>query len=214
MNPIMPTRVRPLPVPADLDVIVIGGSAGAFQALTTLLPALPRHVPVVIVVHVPADRPSPIAEVLGATCDRQTAEAMDKAPLIPGVIHFAPPGYHLLLESDKSFALSVDPPVHFSRPAIDVLFESAVDAFGGRVLGAILTGANEDGAAGLKAVHEAGGFCIVQRPETAEATAMPEAAIAATTPDRILTIEEMVTLFQQLAVPGTPRMSSSGGLDA
>jgi two-component system chemotaxis response regulator CheB len=197
-----PTRQpRPLPDLREIDVIVIGGSAGSFQVLNRLLPSLPRSVPAVVVVHVPPGRVSPLAEVLGASSGRSTVEAMDKAPLNPGVIHFAPPDYHLLLEADKSFALSVDPPVHFSRPAIDVLFESAVDAFGARVLGVVLTGANEDGAAGLKAIHEAGGYCIVQRPDTAEAPSMPLAAIHMAAPDRVLSIEEMVALFQQLEVP-------------
>lgn len=209
----LPPQPRPLPDLRELDVIVIGGSAGSFQVLTQLMPSLPTAVPVVVVVHLPADRDTPLAEVLGESTGRPTLEAMDKAPLTPGVIHFAPPGYHLLLESEKTFALSVDPPVHFSRPSIDVLFESAAEAFGERVLGVVLTGANEDGAQGLWAIRGAGGFCIVQRPDTAEAPFMPKAAIQAATPDRILSIGEMEAFFQQLAV-GPAQGTGAGGTHA
>ena len=210
MIPSQAPQPRPLPELGELDVIVIGGSAGAFQVLSRLMPSLPDTLPVVIVVHLPSGRPSPLASVLGVSSGRQTAEALDKAPLIPGLIHFAPPDYHLLLEADKSFALSVDPPVHFSRPSIDVLFESAAQAFGNRVMGVVLTGANEDGAQGLKAIHEAGGFCVVQRPDTAEAESMPLAAIDSASPDRVLSIEEMELLFQQLAVTPVRRREPGG----
>lgn len=218
MTPAPFTLPRRLPSLADLEVIVIGASAGAFHALTKLLPALPEALPVVVVVHIPADRPSALAEVLGASSARETAEVEDKTPLVPGTIHFAPPGYHLLLESDGTFALSVDPPVHFSRPSVDVLFESAADAFGARVMGVVLTGANEDGAQGLKAIRDAGGYCLVQRPDTAEAPTMPEAAIQAAAPDQILTLDEMVTLFERLGRSAVSRDESLpeelGGRDA
>lgn len=202
------------PALSDLSAVVIGASAGAFQALAKVLPTIPSSLPVVVVVHVPADRPSALAQVLASATGRQTLEAEDKMPMQPGVIHFAPPGYHLLLESDGTFALSVDAPVHFSRPSVDVLFESAAEAFGRRLLGVILTGANDDGAQGLRAIHQAGGYSVVQRPDTAEASAMPSAAIRAEPPDWVLTLEEMVDLFTLMGRHAAPTSPPEGGPDA
>jgi two-component system chemotaxis response regulator CheB len=105
--------------------------------------------------------------------------AEDKEPIAPGTVYFATPGYHLLVESDGTFALSLDELVHFSRPSIDVLFETAAEAYGDRALGIILTGANPDGADGLRAIAEAGGATVIQQPSSAEARAMPEAALQA-----------------------------------
>jgi two-component system chemotaxis response regulator CheB len=105
--------------------------------------------------------------------------AEDKEPIAGGTLYFAAPGYHLLIEAERTFALSVDEPEHFSRPSIDVLFESAADAYGPRLAGVILSGANTDGASGLRAIADAGGVTIVQRPDTAEAPTMPRAALNA-----------------------------------
>ena len=105
--------------------------------------------------------------------------AEDKEPIVGGTIYFAPPDYHLLVESGRTFALSLDERVHFSRPAIDVLFESAAEAYGERLMGVILSGANADGAAGLRAVAAAGGIAVVQSLESPEMIAMPAAALQA-----------------------------------
>lgn len=159
--------------------IVIGGSAGALEALAAILPALPPAfpLPIAIVVHLPPNRPNLLPEVLGARCALPVREADDKEPLAPGTVYVAPPGYHLLIERARSFVLSVDETVHYSRPAIDVLFDSAADAYGPALAGVLLSGANEDGARGLARIARAGGATLVQAPETAVARTMPEAAL-------------------------------------
>ena len=146
------------------EAIVIGASAGALDVLSNLLPALPSdyRLPILVVVHLPPDKTSLFAELIRARCAIRVREAEDKEPIEPGVAYFAPPDYHLLVEQDKRLSLSDDEPVLFSRPSIDVLFESAADAYGGGLIGVVLTGANSDGANGLKAVVEAGGVAVVQ----------------------------------------------------
>jgi two-component system chemotaxis response regulator CheB len=178
--------------------VVIGASAGAWDALSVILPALPQtfNLPVMIVVHLPPDRGSLLAELFAEKCSIDVAEAEDKEPILGGVVYFAPPDYHLLIEPNNTLSLSSDEPVLFSRPSIDVLFESAADAYGPALTAIILTGASEDGARGLAAVIAAGGTAIVQRPEDAYAAAMPEAALARSPGARILSLEE-ITLWLQ-----------------
>lgn len=185
-----------------IQAIVIGGSSGALEALTVVLPALPPAcaVPVAIVVHIPATHPSQLAQVLGSRTELPVREAADKEPLIPGQIYVAPPNYHLLIERGGTFALSADEQLHFSRPAIDVLFESAADAYGARLAGVVLSGANADGAAGLAAIKRAGGMTIVQAPESAVTRLMPEAAIASARPDHVLPLQEIAAMLGRLAV--------------
>ncbi len=158
--------------------VVIGASAGAVQALLTILPGLPANfaLPIVVVVHVPPDRDNALASLLQAKCALPVKEAEDKEPIVGGTIYFAPADYHLLVEAGGSLALSTDEPVNYSRPSIDVLLESAADAYGDGLVGMVLTGANHDGAAGLRAIYDAGGVAIVQDPTDAYATAMPKAA--------------------------------------
>jgi two-component system chemotaxis response regulator CheB len=177
-----------------IQAVVIGASAGAVEALGILLPALPAtlRVPVIIVVHVPANRHSLLAELFGPKCALPVREAEDKLPVSNGTIWFAPPGYHLLIERDHSFALSVDEPVNYSRPSIDVLFESAADVYKDRLLALMLTGANHDGAAGSAAVHAAGGLVAVQDPATASASAMPTFSIERSPPDFVGSLSELV----------------------
>jgi two-component system chemotaxis response regulator CheB len=159
--------------------VVIGASAGAIQALSRILPDLPENylVPILIVVHVPADG-SDLPQLFQAKCKVAVKEAEDKEPILPGIIYFAPPDYHLLVEADRTVSLSLDQPVLYSRPSIDVLFESAADAYGADLTGIILTGANEDGARGLAAVARAGGVALVEDPADAFAKAMPSGALA------------------------------------
>jgi two-component system chemotaxis response regulator CheB len=159
--------------------IVIGGSSGALDALRVILPALPRGflVPLAIVLHVPPSRPNGLVELFSTTTPLAVKEAEDKEPLAPGTVYFACPSYHLLVERGGYLSLSVDEPVHFSRPAIDVLFESAADAFGPSLAGVLLSGANEDGAHGLSRILAAGGTTVVQDPSTASARQMPESAL-------------------------------------
>jgi two-component system chemotaxis response regulator CheB len=185
-------------VPAE--AVVIGASAGALEALSVILPALPAElaVPLMIVVHMPPDRRSVLAELFEAKCRISVREAEDKEPLSNGTAYFAPPDYHLLVEANRSLSLSSDEPVLYSRPSIDVLFESAADVYGAALLGIVLSGANEDGAAGLKAVVETGGTAIVQSPEGAFAAAMPEAAMALCPTARVLSLDAIAAYLQSL----------------
>lgn len=185
---------------ADIEAIVVGASAGAVEALTKLLPSLGPSftVPIIVVVHLPPDRRSAMADLFAAKCKLPVREAEDKEPITAGTIYFGPPDYHLLVEPDGFLSLSCDPPVMFSRPSIDVLFESAADAFGPRLIGIILTGANGDGARGLKAITSAGGQGIVQTPSSAFAPAMPEAALAASPSAITMTLEEIVAYLEEI----------------
>lgn len=173
--------------------VVIGTSAGGIQALSAILPALPPGFarPVLVVVHVPQRRANSLAELYAQKCRLPVKEAEDKEPLVPGTIYFAPAGYHLLVEQGGSAALSSDEPVNHSRPAIDVLFESAADAYGPALTAIVLTGANDDGARGLCAVCTAGGVAIVQDPATAEIATMPAAALAACPAALTMTLEDI-----------------------
>jgi two-component system chemotaxis response regulator CheB len=182
------------------EAIVIGASAGALEALSNLLPGLPAdyRLPILVVVHLPSDKTSLLAELLRVRCAIRVREAEDKEPIEPGVAYFAPPDYHLLVEQDKRLSLSDDEPVLFSRPSIDVLFESAADAYGDGLIGVVLTGANSDGANGLKAVVEAGGVAVVQSPGSAYAVAMPEAAIAACPAARVLPVNEIAAYLREV----------------
>jgi two-component system chemotaxis response regulator CheB len=172
------------PFDAPTRLVVIGGSAGALDALRRVFSALPGGcaAPVVVVMHVPRRRSSGLAGAIGRFVETQVVEVEDKAPLRAHTVHVAPPDYHVLIEhgTPPTLALSVDAPVRFSMPSIDVLFESAADACAPGVLAVVLSGANDDGAAGLAAVVAAGGRGVVQAPDTALVPAMPEAALART----------------------------------
>lgn len=178
------------------DAVVVGGSAGAVDVLGALLPELPADyaLPIIVVVHLPARRTSLLPPLFAARCALPVREPEDKQPITPGV-WFAPPDYHLLVESDRSFSLSIDEPVRFSRPSIDVLFESAARAYRSRLLGVVLTGANDDGAAGALAVRKLGGVLAVQSPETAIASEMPRAAIDRSSPQYVGPVHELVTMM-------------------
>lgn len=164
-----------------VGAVAIGASAGGVQALLHILPALPVGLPfpVLVVVHVPPDRNNALVPLFQARCRVAVKEAEDKEPTAPGVVYFAPSDYHLLVEADGSLSLSSDELVNHSRPSIDVLLESCADAFGASATCVVLTGANDDGAAGLKAVDAAGGVAIVEDPGTAFASTMPAAALRA-----------------------------------
>lgn len=177
----------------SIKAVVIGTSAGALEALSMILPAMPKQFPaaVMIVVHVPANRPSLLSELLQARCQLPVYEVEDKQPLLPGTVYVAPPDYHLLVDRVDQLALSTEAEVMFSRPSIDVLFESAADVFGQALLGIVLSGANSDGAMGLRSIMQAGGQAWIQEPLQARASAMPQSAIAACPMAEILTLEAM-----------------------
>ena len=180
--------------------IVIGGSAGALDALATILPSLPAGfaLPIALVLHLLPGKPSQLANVLALHTKLAVRETDDKQPFTPGTIHVAPPNYHLLLERTGCLSLSVEDPVLFSRPSIDVLFESAAEAYGPATLGVLLSGANEDGARGLRRIADAGGITVVQDPETAVARAMPEAAIRLLEPHHVLPLAGIGKLLASL----------------
>lgn len=170
-----------------MRVVAIGGSAGALDALRDVLGALRADVraALAVVVHLPPRAPSLLPEVLGAGCALAVREAVDKLALAPGVVHVAPPDYHLYVERGLTLGLSRDPPEHFCRPAIDPLFASVADACGARAIGIVLTGSNPDGAAGLRDIARAGGTVAIQDPATALAPEMPTAALALVTPHHV-----------------------------
>ncbi len=181
--------------------IVIGASAGALDALSRVLADLPAGyaLPVIGVTHLLADRPSLLAELLNSKCQIQVREAEDKEPVQPGVAYFAPPDYHLLIETDGRLSLSSEEPVMHSRPSIDVLFESAADAYGAALIGIVLTGANNDGSLGLQSILAAGGIGLVQCPAQAYATAMPLAALKRCPEARSMSLEEISAYLCEVA---------------
>jgi two-component system chemotaxis response regulator CheB len=183
-----------------VQAVVIGGSAGGVEALSTLLPALPAglRVPVMVVLHLPRERPSLLVDIYAPRCVLPVREAQDKEPIAAGTVYFAPADYHLLVDAGPALALSLDEPVHYSRPSIDVLFESAADVYGAGLLGMVLTGASQDGAAGLAAVHRAGGITAVQAPDDAQSRYMPEAALRAAPVDFVLPLARMAELLRSL----------------
>lgn len=185
------------PATGDIDAVAIGASAGGVEVLSVLLSSLPAscRASFFIVMHIPRERPSLLAEVFNARCALPVREAEDKEPVQPGTVYFAPPDYHLLLDRGPILALSSDEPVHFSRPSIDVLFESAADIYGERLLGLILTGANQDGAEGLAAVGRAGGRTVVQEPGGAAVPFLPEAALQVGPVDFVLSLAQLRELF-------------------
>jgi len=183
---------------ASVEAVAIGASAGGIDALFTLLAGLraPFRGSVVIVLHLPEDHESRLVEVFASRLEIAVQEAQPGALVESGTVYFAPPGYHLLVEADRTFALSCDPPVLFSRPSIDVLMESCADVYGPELAGIVLTGANEDGARGLATVKAQGGLAAVQDPAEAQHAAMPRAAIAAAGPDYVLPLAGLRSLLQ------------------
>jgi two-component system chemotaxis response regulator CheB len=171
-----------------VDAVVIGGSAGVFDVLRTVLASLPSTlaIPVAVVVHLPLRSRSLLHESLQTVSSLSMSQVDDKEPLRGGHVYFAPAGYHFLIEADRSAALSIDDPVYFSRPSIDVLFESASDVYADALLGILLTGASHDGAAGLQRIAQRGGIAVVQRPDTCDAEVMPRAALELFRPDYVL----------------------------
>jgi two-component system chemotaxis response regulator CheB len=184
----------------DYKIIVIGTSAGGMDALKTILPLLPPAfpVPIVIVQHVSSLSNGFMIQYLNSISSIRVKEAEEKELLSPGTVYFAPPNYHLLIEDSHSLSLSVEKKVNYARPSIDVLFESAVYAYGKSIIGVILTGANNDGAKGIANIKKAGGYTIVQRPETAYADSMPRAAIAEAAPDLIIPLEEIGLVLRDM----------------
>jgi two-component system chemotaxis response regulator CheB len=175
------------------ELIAVGASLGGLTALLEVFRALPATlpVPIVMVQHRGATAETTLVDVLADGTALAVVEAEDKVEMKPGTVYVAPPDYHLLVEEDGTLALSTEAPVRSARPSIDVLFETAADAYRDGVLAILLTGASTDGAAGLAHVKRAGGRAIVQDPASAECATMPAAGIAAAPVDYILPLDEI-----------------------
>ena len=184
----------------ECEAVVIGVSAGGLAALDAILPKLKRGLKaaVLVVQHISPDSENYLPVHFGVRCDVEVKEAEDKEPIMPGVVYFAPPDYHLMVECDKTIALSPDPKVNFSRPSIDVLFDTAAVTYNDSLAAVVLTGANSDGAVGLVRIKERGGLTIVQDPQEAEVDAMPRAALRAVDVDYILPLDKIAELLQSL----------------
>ncbi len=173
----------------DLNIVVIGGSAGSLDALLPILPMIKSNFPaaMVIVLHRKNNSGSPLTQLIAAKANLPVAEVEEKQPVLPGRIYLAPADYHLLIENDLSFSLDYSEKVHYSRPSIDVCFESVAEVFKQKTTGVLLSGANADGVAGLKCIRAHGGMTIVQDPATAEVSYMPDEAIRQGVADYIFT---------------------------
>ncbi len=183
-----------------IEAVVVGASAGGVDALLRVFGHLRKGfgVPILVVLHLPDERESQLARVFGHRLAVPVEEARDKQDIVPGTLYVATPGYHLSVEADRSLSLSLEEPVHHSRPSIDVLFESAADVYGQKLLAVVLTGANNDGACGLAKVRALGGITVVQDPGEAQVSTMPEAALALHEPDHILTLQGIGQLLAGL----------------
>ncbi len=188
--------------------VVIGVSSGGVQALSALLGTLPADfaLPILIVQHIGPDAGDGLARLLDSQSPLHVKEADEMEQPAPGHVYLAPPNYHLLVEPDGHLALSADLPVSYARPSVDVLFESAAEAFGPALIGIILTGANHDGSRGLAHIKARGGLAIVQDPADAEAPQMPLAAIAAlaaSSVDHVVALAALPALLVTLTHRGT-----------
>jgi len=182
------------------EAVVIGSSAGGMEALRKVLSILPENfnIPIIIVQHLNPNSESYLPEYLSRYCSLMVKEVEEKEKLEGGKVYISPPNYHTLLEKDGSFTLTVEERVSYARPSIDVLFETASDAFGKRLIGIILTGANSDGSYGLMKIKKNGGIAIVQDPDTAEVDMMPRAAIERVAVDYMLKLEDIGKLLENL----------------
>jgi two-component system, chemotaxis family, protein-glutamate methylesterase/glutaminase len=183
------------------SVVAVGTSWGGLAALTKLLGALPADfgIPVVVVQHRSRDSELLLVQLLQDATDLEVCEIEDKDPLTPGRVHVAPANYHVLIE-DGYASLTIEEPVRFSRPSIDVMFSSAADTYQSAAIGVVLTGANEDGARGLAHIVKRGGRALVQDPKTAEIPIMPEAAIRAVPTAESLSLGAMTSRLVELSL--------------
>lgn len=183
----------------DYEAIVIGVSSGGMHAMNVIFSHLPEDfkIPIIIVQHIGAHSDSEWIKILDHRNQLHIKEADEKEKIEKGYVYFAPPNYHLLIEKNKTLSLSIEERVNFARPAIDVLFETAAEAYKNKLIGIILTGSNYDGTKGLKRIKELGGLTIAQDPETAASPFMPASAIAAMQPDYILSLEDIIELLKK-----------------
>ena len=183
-----------------IKMLVIGGSAGSLDVLMDVLPKLRKDIDfsIVIILHRKKDSESLLADLLSSRSPLPVNEIEDKQPILQGVIYLAPPDYHVLIEKNDTFSLDVSEKVNFSRPSIDVSFESAADVYPNAIAGLLLSGANADGTEGLKCIKEKNGLVIVQQPGTADVAYMPQQAINEIKVDAILKKEEIALYINNL----------------
>ena len=183
------------------EAIVIGVSAGGMNAMKILFSLLPEdfRIPIVIVQHISPRSDNQWIKFLNNQSNLNIKEADEKEKIEPGNVYIAPSNYHLLVEKNKTFSLTIDERVNFARPAIDVLFESAAEAYKNKLIGVILTGSNNDGTKGIKRIKDCGGLAIIQDPETAESAYMPASAIAAVQADYILPLDGIINLLIEIS---------------
>jgi two-component system, chemotaxis family, protein-glutamate methylesterase/glutaminase len=188
-------------------ILLIGGSAGSLEVLFKLLPRLKPDLsfPIVLVLHRRSSSDSSLTDLLSSKTTNITREVDDKDPVTPGVIYLAPPDYHLLLEQEHYFSLDYSEKVNFSRPSIDVTFESAADVYASSTVGILLSGANEDGTEGLIAIKKAGGRTIAQDPATAQMPFMPHHAITHSEVDHVFDLTQLAAFVNSLVGTGSNR---------
>ena len=181
-------------------LVVIGVSTGGLKAIKAVLSVLPSGfaLSIIIVMHRHKETDGYLERSLNDECNMHVKQADEKEEIRAGIVYVAPPNYHLLIEDDGTFSMSIEGPVNYARPSVDVAFESAAEVYREGLIGIILTGANQDGSRGLKKIKEAGGLAIVQTLETSEATEMPRSAIAAVKPDYVLPLVEIGPLLRKL----------------
>lgn len=182
------------------QAVVLGGSTGSIEVLLQILPKLPSPLPfaLIIVVHRKNTSDSTLAHLLAQKTTCPLREVEDKDPITPGTIYLAPPDYHLLLERDNIFSLDDSEKVNYSRPSIDVTFESAADVYGPSLVAILLSGANSDGSAGMQVIKKAGGLLVVQQPDTALAGFMPQQALLNAAVDYCLDIPQLIDFLASL----------------
>ena len=183
------------------EAIVIGVSSGGMNAMKVIFKLLPKdfNIPIIIVQHISPRSENQWIDFLNDKSNLYIKEADEKEKIENGTAYIAPSNYHLLIENDKTFSLTVDERVNFARPSIDVLFESAAEAYKSKLIGVVLTGSNDDGTKGMKRIKEYGGLTIVQDPDTAESSYMPASAIAAMEVDYILPLDGIINLLIKTA---------------
>lgn len=189
----------------NYEAVVIGASAGGIEALGIILSMLPATypLPIIIVLHLPSGQPSFLPEIFQHKIKLKVIEANEKETIMPGTVYFAPPSHHLLIEKNRTFSLNLEAPVFYSRPSIDILFKSASDTYGKNLVGILLTGANVDGASGLKEIRDNQGLAIVQNPIIAEISTMPAAGMSYASPDCVLSLEKIAELLLNLIMEET-----------
>jgi len=180
-------------------IVVVGASWGGLHALTTFVGGFPSDfaLPIVLIQHRSRDSTGALAELLQDASKLCVCEIEDKAPVVPGHVHIAPPDYHVLIDGGF-FALSTEAPHRYSRPSIDITFEAAAHTYNGNAIGVVLTGANQDGSEGLRRIVSVGGTAIIQDPDTAESPTMPKAALAAVPTATVLTIDGIAPFLVRL----------------